>query len=338
MSAIEIINDDYTAGFDRREYHAAFFDPPYHMPEMTRRFGKTGAAPAKFGTDGAFSRKSDKWIGQQWDEGTMMFEADTWKVLSRRMLPGALMVCYTFPKNYHLVAMAAAHADLIIRAPLMWAQAQSQPSVTRIKRKGWENHSYNSLSLKPHFDLLLVAQKQSPYTPLETLERYGTGCWNINPIMHADGRHRHPASIVMSEEVGSYPHTGERFYHADYLDGEWLYAPKPSQAERGVGVEENIHPSIKPILFNRWVASLLLPPYHVNARLFNPFAGSGSEAIGAMLAGWKDIVSVEKDKKYADIAESRLKWWLSKRNQYDTSDPREILIRFKQEDLKSAIG
>ena len=44
-------------------------------------------------------------------------------------------------------------------------------------------------------------------------------------------------------------------------------------------------------------------------RLFNPFAGSGSEAIGAMQAGWDEIVSVDMSDEYAAIARARFEYW-----------------------------
>ena len=40
-----------------------------------------------------------------------------------------------------------------------------------------------------------------------------------------------------------------------------------------------------------------------------PFSGSGSEMIGALLAGWEEIDGVEMDKEYCKIAEARLKYW-----------------------------
>ena len=33
-----------------------------------------------------------------------------------------------------------------------------------------------------------------------------------------------------------------------------------------------------------------------------PFAGSGSAVCGAMLVGWEDVLAIERELEYADIA------------------------------------
>jgi hypothetical protein len=116
-----------------------------------------------------------------------------------------------------------------------------------------------------------------------------------------------------------------------------LYAPKASRAERNHGIEHipkeithahcvhqceldlscarNWHPTVKPALsLCQWLATLLLPPAaYAPRRLLNPFSGSGSEAIGALLAGWDAIVLVEREVEYLALAEARLAYWAAHR-------------------------
>jgi len=67
---------------------------------------------------------------------------------------------------------------------------------------------------------------------------------------------------------------------------------------------------VKPLALTRWLATLLLPPdAYAPRRILVPFAGSGSEAIGAMLAGWEHVTAVEMDADYCEIAERRAAWW-----------------------------
>ncbi len=76
------------------------------------------------------------------------------------------------------------------------------------------------------------------------------------------------------------------------------------------GRQRNNHPCCKPIALTQWLATLLLPPdAYAPRRILIPFAGSGSEAIGAMLAGWEHITLVEMNSDYCDIAHARLAWW-----------------------------
>lgn len=59
----------------------------------------------------------------------------------------------------------------------------------------------------------------------------------------------------------------------------------------------NYHPTVKPVDLNRWLAGLLLPPPREGAqrRILVPYAGSGSEMIGALLAGWDLVEGVERE-------------------------------------------
>jgi site-specific DNA-methyltransferase (adenine-specific) len=115
-----------------------------------------------------------------------------------------------------------------------------------------------------------------------------------------------------------------------------LYSAKASRKERDAGLDslpfntrnrvnpggleneprwapvkaKNTHPTVKPIALSKWLATLLLPPDdYAPRRLLVPFAGSGSEMIGAILAGWEEVVGVELLQENVDIARPRLAWW-----------------------------
>lgn len=59
----------------------------------------------------------------------------------------------------------------------------------------------------------------------------------------------------------------------------------------------NSHPTLKPVSLTRYLATMLLPPPRENSprRILVPYAGSGSEMIGGVLAGWDDVVGVERE-------------------------------------------
>jgi len=94
-----------------------------------------------------------------------------------------------------------------------------------------------------------------------------------------------------------------------------FYCPKASQRERNDGLEKrNPHNTVKPIKLAKYLATLLLPPKrYAPRRILVPFAGSGSEMIGAMLAGWEQIVGVEITPEYIPVAEARLRYWETKK-------------------------
>jgi site-specific DNA-methyltransferase (adenine-specific) len=88
----------------------------------------------------------------------------------------------------------------------------------------------------------------------------------------------------------------------------------------GIGVKEhnpetatlkhNFHPTVKPLALCKWLATMLMPPDEYEPRrLFVPFAGSGSEMIGADIAGWESIVGVEFMPEYVELAKKRIAYW-----------------------------
>lgn len=76
------------------------------------------------------------------------------------------------------------------------------------------------------------------------------------------------------------------------------------------------HPTVKPLALCRYLASLILPPKRdTPRRLLVPFSGSGSEMIGALLAGWDEVWGIEINPEYNKIAEARLNHWNKEENQ-----------------------
>jgi len=112
--------------------------------------------------------------------------------------------------------------------------------------------------------------------------------------------------------------SGAQFDPSTVDDGRDIAIDNPYQ--RGETTRRNIHPTIKPISLSRYLATLLLPPAAYGPRrLLIPFAGAGSEAIGAMLAGWEEITGVELEAEHVAIANARLTYW--KQRAWELSDP-----------------
>jgi len=77
--------------------------------------------------------------------------------------------------------------------------------------------------------------------------------------------------------------------------------------EKGIAAQKNHHPCVKPIRLTEWLARLILPPERPEPRkILVPYCGSGSEMIGAMLAGWDAVWGIECQKQYVEIAKKRI--------------------------------
>lgn len=72
--------------------------------------------------------------------------------------------------------------------------------------------------------------------------------------------------------------------------------------------EGNPHLALKSLELTRYLAKLLLQP-GPDAPILVPFSGSGSETIGAMLAGWPEVVAIEGSEQWVEVNRRRAAFW-----------------------------
>jgi len=94
---------------------------------------------------------------------------------------------------------------------------------------------------------------------------------------------------------------GEATDREDGSDG--LNSPRAG-ANR-TGGAQNYHPTVKPLKVTEWLARLILPP-NPGGLLLVPYCGSGSEIIGALRAGWENVLGIKLDEGYISIAHARI--------------------------------
>ena len=95
-------------------------DPPYALVSIGKRFGADGAAPAQFGTDGAYARASAGFMGKKWDTGETAFAVEFWAEVLRVLKPGGHVVAFGGTRTYHRLACAIEDAGFEIRDQLAW--------------------------------------------------------------------------------------------------------------------------------------------------------------------------------------------------------------------------
>jgi hypothetical protein len=79
----------------------------------------------------------------------------------------------------------------------------------------------------------------------------------------------------------------------------FFYTAKASKADRGTG---NTHPTVKPVSLMRWLVRMVTPP---GGTVLDPFAGSGSTLVAAVIEGFQ-CVGIEREDDYVQIIRSRL--------------------------------
>jgi len=110
-------------------------DPPYHLTSIVDRFGKEGSAPAKFGTDGAFSRASKGFMGKEWDGGDIAFKVDTWRKCFELLKPGGHLIAFSGSRTYHRMAVAIEDAGFEIRDQCIWLYGSGFPKSHNIGKQ-----------------------------------------------------------------------------------------------------------------------------------------------------------------------------------------------------------
>ena len=81
--------------------------------------------------------------------------------------------------------------------------------------------------------------------------------------------------------------------------GRFFYVARPTKDERG---RNNTHVAAKPVALMARLIALVTPP---GGTILDPFCGTGGTLLSAVLGGWR-CIGVERDKRYARIAQRRL--------------------------------
>jgi len=306
---------DWIKTYEGPLFHSLIADPPYNLDTVQKRFSKPGSAPAQHGRDGAFQRLSSGFLGQDWDTA-IAFNPELWYNIGTLLHPGAIGFSYTHARTYHRIASAIEEAGFIIYPMIGWITGQGFPHPTKLVE--YEGYYYNRNALKGALEPICVFQKPYEGTLKENILKTGAGAFWIDgaristdeiiPINVLEGwsgfgelvrpaytptknyKGRWPSNIVVDEGIGQ-PY--ERFF----------FVMKPNGDEKSFGK----HPTQKPIDLNNHLTTMVLPPDEfAPRRILNPFAGSGSEMLGAIYAGWDEVIGIELSSEYCKLAEARL--------------------------------
>jgi site-specific DNA-methyltransferase (adenine-specific) len=244
--------------------------------------------------------------GVGWDHDVPPVE--TWKEVYRILKPGAFVLSFCSPQYYHRMASAVEDAGFIPRDMIFWMITTKMAKINR---------------LKPAHEPIFVAQK-----PLEgsIQNNYDTwGCGKINTETTRVPWEKKPptgwikggskrrafggkvAKVVNNTERqledanpnGRYPSNIIGLFD-DPEHQKYFYAPRVTRKERG---EYNDHPTPKPISLMRYLCEIYSPK---GGLILDPFMGSGSTGIAALLEG-NLFVGIDKMQDYVDISHRRIK-------------------------------
>ncbi len=268
---------------------AVVSDPPYGIAFASQSWDDFGSAAE------AFEQWSRRWAAQA----------------ARVLKPGGHLVAFGSPRTFHRLTSGIEDAGLEVRDTLMWLYGQGLPKSRRLP-------GGQGTMLKPAFEPIVLARKPLDGNTDANLEKWGTGALNVEAA--GIGREGFwPANIALSHSpdcpIGMIDGNSRR-------PSRLFFCAKASRAEREAGCEalprrsvalytgkrhsprlvRNVHPTVKPLALMRWLVRLISPPDGV---VLDPFSGSGSTGIAAVLEG-RGFLGIERESEYVDIACARL--------------------------------
>lgn len=123
----------------------------------------------------------------------------------------------------------------------------------------------------------------------------------------ASGYNREPSSNANPTNIVNNIRSGAHFGDSGGAS-RFFYTSKVSTRERNLGGIDCRHPTLKPISLTTYLSRLLLPPpSSTPRRILVPFSGAGSEIVGALLAGWDQVIGIEMDTEYISWSRDRIK-------------------------------
>jgi len=255
-----------------------------------------------------------------------------WAAQCRRVLkPGGHLLAFGAPRTFHRLVAGVEDSGLEVRDQVLWVYAQGVPKARKLP-------GGLASTLKPAYEPVLLARAPFPGTTARNLEEWGTGALNID-ASRVGAAGYWPTHLTLSHAAGcteacctnDCPAGLLDAYRPDLLPSRLFFCAKASKREREAGCEElplrsdllygrptprlrrNIHPTIKPVGLMRWLVRLVTPP---GGMVLDPFAGSGTTGIAAVLEG-RQFVGIEREGAYVDIACARLTHWAAVAAQED---------------------
>lgn len=259
----------------------------------------------------------------------------------RVLKPGGHGLVWAIPRTSHWTAMSLENSGFEIRDCIYHIFGQGFPKSFNVGKKINEYQGYGS-SLKPAVECWWLIRKPFKGSIVDNVLEYGTGALNIDKsrIPTDDNKNYSPSTLgrfpsnlthdgsdEVMREFEKYGHSKTNYsntwkgkegnskgdtlgykrgtYYERIDEGSvarFFYCSKTSTAERNLGTEKNNHPTIKPVKLMNYLVNLIMPPTGI---VLDPFMGSGSTGIAALLNGY-DFIGIEQEISYIDIARARI--------------------------------
>lgn len=287
---------------------SAVMDPPYGFDSIIKRFGKSGAAPAK-GGDGRHARLSSGFVGKDWDGTQIERDPEFWALVLEILKPGGFCFAFSGARSGHWQAVAMESAGFVMHPLHAWLYGSGFPKAHEASKhverhggdpKAWEGWYFSTQAQKPALEPIYLAQRPiSEKGVARNLIQHGTGAVNIDACRGKpyDGNPgRWPANVLHddSEEVRQLLGDAADFFNSF---PRAIYSAKAGKEDRA----GSKHPTVKPVALLRHLVRHVTPEGGV---VLDPFAGSGTTGVAAQMEGF-DCHLIELEPDYVEFLQGR---------------------------------
>ena len=275
-----------------------------------------------------------QFLGLAWDK--VLPPADVWVELARVLRPGANALIFGGTRTFHRLAVALEDAGFDVVDVLMWLHSQGLPKSKSLLKPAWEPiiQVRNKGAIIPlnidgcRIGTGLGGERKGEASANKRYTERGTTNFAMKPGPRGgDARGRWPANVIADTEAAAAidrasgirksgaMRTGTIRARADSYSGNWGGAATKTDIPKSEGGasrffycpkvkgDDRVHPTQKPVALTEWLAKLLYVP---DGRLLIPYAGVGSEMVGAISAGWQDTIGIELNSEYVALADKRI--------------------------------
>jgi hypothetical protein len=243
-----------------------------------------------------------------WDQDVPRRRA--WAAVARVLEPGAWALVFGHPRTHHRLMERMERGGLEIRDVVLWMFGTGP-----VRARS---------SLRPAWHPVVLARRPGPIRLLDidgcrtqgrvlrsdrrTSPRGRRTPWGTEGAVRAGARHhprgRWPANLMLEHGPGCTEEACLPGCPVELLGGEsgvprFFWCPKAAGRE----LAGNPHPTKKPVRLTEELARLLRVG---GERLGVPWSGSGSEVIGGVRAGWPEVIGIEREPRWLEVARRRL--------------------------------
>lgn len=248
----------------------------------------------------------------EWDE---LPSVEVWREVVRTVRPGGWVLCFGHQVTYHRLLTRMEAAGLEVCGWILWVHVMGAGGKTRLRR----TMEPIAVTRVPGGSIPLnvrdcrvsrVLDRDRRRSPRGRKTSWGADGPDRRGPRHAESGGRMPADMIFSHAEGCsrdgcIPECPVAVLDRQVAESGRFFLELRGPKPRGREIQGNPHPTKKPLLLQTYLGTLIRPPGD-GGRLFVPFGGTATEALGGAYGGWAEVEGVESDERWWNVGRERI--------------------------------